>query len=50
MKHQLDRSAIARRFEVGDEVLVLLQDPGASISVCFAGPFRIIVYASSQRH
>lgn len=47
MKHSFDRSAIARRFEVRDEVP---PEPGASLSACFARPFRIFVYASSQRH
>ncbi len=41
MKSQYDRRAIARTFQPGDEVLVLLPVPGSSLSARFFGPYVV---------
>lgn len=41
MKKRYDRSAVARSFEVGDQVLVLLPIQGSALSARFSGPYAI---------
>ena len=41
MKRHYDRSAVPRRFKVGDKVLALLPIPGSALSAKFSGPYDI---------
>lgn len=41
MKRCYDRSAVSRRFTIGDEVLALLPIPGSSLSAKFTGPYEV---------
>lgn len=41
MKRQYDRSAVPRRFQVGDKVLALLPVAGSALSAKFSGPYDI---------
>lgn len=41
MKRHYDRSAVPRRFKVGDKVLALLPIPGSALSAKFSGPHDI---------
>ncbi|CAJ1087392.1 uncharacterized protein LOC118469438 [Xyrichtys novacula] len=41
MKRRYDRSAVPRRFDVGDKVLALLPIPGSSLSAKFTGPYEV---------
>ena len=41
MKKRYDKSAVARSFEVGDQVLVLLPIQGSALSARFSGPYAI---------
>lgn len=42
MKSQYDRSAVPRRFSVGDKVLALLPVPGSALSARFMGPYEVV--------
>lgn len=41
MKRRYDRSAVSRRFQVGDKVLALLPIPGSDLSAKFSGPYDV---------
>ncbi len=41
MKSKYDKQAVARSFQPGDEVLVLLPVPGSSLSAHFFGPYVV---------
>ncbi len=41
MKNKYDKKAVARSFQTGDEVLVLLPVPGSSLSARFFGPYVV---------
>lgn len=50
MKIRFDRSAVARNFEVGDQVLVLLPTQGSSLSACFIGPYEVLRQLSDTNY
>lgn len=41
MKKRFNQSAVPRKFEAGDNVLVLLPIPGSSLSAHFSGPYSV---------
>ena len=42
MKKHYDRSAVARSFCIGDQVLVLLPIPGSALAARFSGPYSVV--------
>uniref|UniRef100_A0A3Q3MQZ4 Gypsy retrotransposon integrase-like protein 1 n=1 Tax=Mastacembelus armatus TaxID=205130 RepID=A0A3Q3MQZ4_9TELE len=41
MKQRYDKTATYRQFDIGDQVLVLLPQPGSSLNARFSGPYTI---------
>ncbi len=42
MKDRYDRKAVARSFQSGDQVLVLLPNPGSALTARFTGPYNVV--------
>ncbi len=42
MKDRYDRQAVARSFQSGDQVLVLLPNPGSALTARFTGPYNVV--------
>ncbi len=42
MKDRYDRQAVARSFQSGDKMLVLLPNPGSALTARFTGPYNVV--------